>query len=45
MLRAKIKDLEMHEADEWMIFDGVRKFDPHKKEELNAKVWLDWGLS
>ncbi len=29
-LRLEIRECEIHESDEWMLFDGVRKYDPHK---------------
>lgn len=29
LFRHKLYELERHEADEWMVFDGVRKYDPH----------------
>ncbi len=32
MLRRQIHECETHEADEWMLFNGVRKFNPHAKE-------------
>lgn len=31
-LRGFIHDLELHEADEWLVIDGERPFDPHAKE-------------
>ena len=32
-LYGRIRSLEMHELDEWFLYDGVRLFDPHKKGE------------
>ncbi len=32
ILRRMIHDLEMHEADEWLLIDGVREWDPHAND-------------
>lgn len=32
LIRSLIHELERHEADEWLLFDGVREWDPHAHE-------------
>jgi hypothetical protein len=32
-VRKNLIDLEIHELDEWLKVDGVRRFDPHQKEQ------------
>ncbi len=36
-IRMLIHDGEMHEADEWLKFDGVDLFNPHRKENQNEQ--------
>jgi hypothetical protein len=35
IVRKHIHKAFMHEIDEWFLVDGVRRYDPHKKDKQN----------